>query len=140
LEALESSRKGGISNPRFREESRVFWRFPTLQGKKEQNTMAYLKEVKEIVKETFQKFNLGEESLKLFAIWQEELGGLAKHAQIGKFREGKLLVEVDNPVYMQELSAKRRSIIEKVNKRMGKRLIGEVRFRLGKTDRGRSED
>lgn len=102
--------------------------------------MAYLREVKEIVKETFQKFNLGEESQKLFAIWQEELGGLAKHAQIGKFREGKLLVEVDNPVYMQELSAKRRSIMEKVNKRMGKRFIVEVRFRLGETDRSRSED
>ncbi|NIM02619.1 DUF721 domain-containing protein [bacterium] len=102
--------------------------------------MTYLREVKEIVKEALQKFNLGEESQKLFAIWQEELGGLAKHAQIGNFREGKLLVEVDNPVYMQELSAKRRSIIEKVNKRMGKRFIVEVRFRLGKTDRSRSED
>ena len=102
--------------------------------------MTYLREVKEIVKEAFRKFNLGEESQKLFAIWQEELGGLAKHAQIRNFREGKLLVEVDNPVYMQELSARRKSIIEKVNKRMGKRFIGEVRFRLGETDRSGSED
>jgi predicted nucleic acid-binding Zn ribbon protein len=102
--------------------------------------VTYLREVKKIVKETFQKFNLGEESQKLFAIWQEELGELAKHAQIGNFREGKLLVEVDNPVYMQELSAKRKSIMEKVNKRMGKKFIVEVRFRLGKTDRSRSEN
>lgn len=102
--------------------------------------MTYLKEVKEIVKETFNKFSLGEESQKLFAIWQEELGELAKHAQIGNFREGKLVIEVDNPVYMQELSAKRKSIMERVNRRMGKRLIVEVRFRLGKIDRSRSED
>jgi len=102
--------------------------------------MKYLREVKEIVKEAFQKFNLGEESQKFFAIWEEELGGLAKHAQISAFREGRLLVEVDNPVYMQELSAKRRSIMEEVNKRMGKRFIVEVRFRLGETDRSRSED
>jgi predicted nucleic acid-binding Zn ribbon protein len=99
-----------------------------------------LKEVKEIVKETFQKFNLGEESQKLFAVWQEEVGELAKHAQIGNFREGKLVIEVDNPVYMQELSAKRKSIMDKVNKRMGKKLIAEVRFRVGRINRGRSED
>ena len=102
--------------------------------------VTYLREIKGIVKETLQKFNLGEESQKLFTVWQEEVGGLAKHAQIGNFREGKLLVEVDNPVYMQELSAKRRAIIEKVNKRMGKKFIVEVRFRPGKTDRSRSED
>jgi len=30
--------------------------------------------------------------------------------------------------------------MEEVNKRMGKRFIVEVRFRLGKTDRSRSED
>lgn len=102
--------------------------------------MRYLKEVKEIVKETFQKFNLGEESQKLFAVWQEEVGELAKHAQIGNFREGKLVIEVDNPVYMQELSAKRKSIMDKVNKRMGKKLIAEVRFRVGRINRGRSED
>jgi len=99
-----------------------------------------LREVKEIVKETFEKFNLGNESQKLFAIWQEELAELAKHAQICNFREGKLVVEVDNPVYMQELSGKKKSIIEKVNRRMGKRLIVEVRFRLGRIDRSRSED
>lgn len=102
--------------------------------------MARLREVKEIIKETFRKFNLGEESQKLFAVWQEELGALAKHAQIGSFREGKLLVEVDNPVYMQELSAKRRSIIDEVNRRMGKRFIVEVHFRLGRANRSRSEN
>lgn len=102
--------------------------------------MTYLREVKEIVKEALQKFNLGEETQKLFAIWQEELGELAKHAQIGNFREGKLLVEVDNPVYMQELSAKRKSIMERVNRRMGKKSIVEVRFRLGRMDRSKSED
>ena len=102
--------------------------------------MTYLREVKEIVKETLRKFNLSEESQRLFAIWEEELGGLAKHARIGNFREGKLVVEVDNPVYMQELSAKRKSIMERVNRRMGKRSIVEVRFRLGRIDRSRSED
>ena len=102
--------------------------------------MAYLREIKEIVRETLKKFNLGEESQKLFAVWQEELGELSKHAQIGKFREGKLVVEVDNPVYMQELSAKRKFIMDRVNKRMGKRFIVEVRFRLGKIDSSRSEN
>jgi len=102
--------------------------------------VAYLRELKEIVKETLKKFNLGEESQKLFAFWQEELGELAKHSQIGSFREGKLVVEVDNPVYMQELSAKRKSIVESVNKRMGKRFIVEVRFRLGRINRSNNAD
>ena len=102
--------------------------------------MTYLKGIKEIVAETFKKFNLGEESQKLFSIWQEELGELAKHAQIGNFREGKLVVDVDNTVYMQELSAKRKSIVDRVNRRMGKRLIMGVRFRLGRINRSISED
>jgi len=102
--------------------------------------VTYLRQIKEILKETLEKFNLSQESQKLFAIWQEELGELAKHAQIGNFREGKLVVEVDNPIYMQELSARRESIVERVNRRMGKRFIVEVRFRLGRIDRSRSEN
>jgi len=102
--------------------------------------VTYLREVKEILKETLEKFNLSQESQKLFAIWEEELGELAKHAQIGNFREGKLVVEVDNSIYMQELSARRESIVERVNRRMGKRFIVEVRFRLGRIDRSKSED
>ncbi|MFB0527001.1 MAG: DUF721 domain-containing protein [bacterium] len=112
----------------------------SIYRKRRTDTGTHLREIKEIVKETFRKFNLGEESQKLFTIWQEELGGLAKHAQIGNFREGKLLVEVDNTVYMQELSAKRKSIMERVNKKMGKRSIVEIRFRLGRMDRSKSED
>jgi len=102
--------------------------------------VTYLREVKEILKETLKKFNLDEESRKLFAIWQEELGELAKHAQIGNFAQGQLVVEVDNPVYMQELSANRKSIMERVNRRMGKRFIGEVRFRLGRIGKRKGED
>ncbi len=94
--------------------------------------MTYLREIKEILKETLEKFNLSQENQKLFTIWQEELGELAKHAQIGNFREGKLVIEVDNSIYMQELSARRESIVERVNRRMGKRFIMEVRFRLGR--------
>lgn len=102
--------------------------------------MTYLREIKDILRETLEKFNLSKESQKLFVIWQEELGELAKHAQIGNFREGKLVVEVDSSVYMQELSARRESIVERVNRRMGKRFIVGVRFRLGRIDRSRSED
>jgi len=92
----------------------------------------YLKEVREIIQDTFKKFNLDDETQRLFATWHEELGELAKHARIGSFREGNLTVEVDNPVYMQELSARRKYIIDKVNRRMGKKLIAQVRFRLGR--------
>ncbi len=102
--------------------------------------MAHLREVKEILEETLKKFNLGEDSRKLLAIWQEELGELAKHTQIGSFREGRLVVEVDNPVYMQELSARRKSIVDILNKRMGRRFIVEVRFKSGRVDRSNSAD
>jgi len=102
--------------------------------------MTGLRQIREIIEETLRKFNLCEESRKLFAIWQEELGDLAKHAQIGSYSGGRLVIEVDNPVYMQELSARRKAMIERVNRRMGKKSVVEVRFRLGRIDRGKGED
>jgi len=102
--------------------------------------VAYLREVKDILKETLEKFNLSTDSQKLLGLWREELGRLANHAQIGSLREGKLTIEVDSPVYMQELAAKRKSIMDRINEKMGQKAIVEIRFRLGRIDRGRSED
>jgi len=102
--------------------------------------VAYLREVKDILKETLEKFNLSTDGQKLLVIWQEELGRLANHAQIGTLREGKLIIKVDSPVYMQELAAMRKSIMDRINERMGEKAIVEIRFKLGRIDRGGSED
>jgi len=102
--------------------------------------VAYLREVKDILKEILEKFNLSTDSQKLLVIWREELGRLANHAQIGGLRQGKLIIEVDSPVYMQELAAKRKSIIDRINERMGQKAIVEIRFKLGRIDRGLSEN
>lgn len=102
--------------------------------------MTHLREVKDILKETLEKLNLTTDSQKLLVAWREDLGRLAKHAQIGSLREGKLVIEVDSPVYMQELATKRKSIMDRINERMGKKAIVEIRFKLGRIDRGGSED
>jgi len=102
--------------------------------------MTYLKQVKDILKETFDKFNLANDSQRLLVIWREEMGRIANHAQMSSLREGKLTIEVDSPVYMQELSAKRKPIMERINERMGRKAIVEIRFKLGKVVRGGSED
>jgi hypothetical protein len=64
--------------------------------------------------------------------WEPAVGAvIASHAQPLSLRGKKLLVQVDSPVWMQQLSMLKPELIEKVNGRMGEIMIKDITLKLG---------
>lgn len=66
--------------------------------------------------------------------WGDIVGRrVAEHARALRVDRGRLLVEVDSPVWAQELSLMRRTILREVNGRIGREAIETIHFVLGRT-------
>lgn len=69
---------------------------------------------------------------RIVGMWEETVGGvIARHAQPIGLRGRKLSVQVDSPVWMQQLSMLRPELVEKVNRALGSELIAEMVLVLG---------
>jgi len=68
----------------------------------------------------------------LCAAWARVVGeGVAERTSLKSYREGRLLVEVDSPVLLQELSGfMTRSLLEELRRTPEGRDVAEVRFCL----------
>jgi predicted nucleic acid-binding Zn ribbon protein len=64
--------------------------------------------------------------------WPRVVGHkVAVHSRAIRVDGGRLFVEVDSPVWAQELSLMKRTILRELNARIGKRAIENVHFVLG---------
>lgn len=64
--------------------------------------------------------------------WAEIVGRrVAEHARALRVDSGRLFVEVDSPVWSQELSLMKRDILRQVNERIGRKAIENIHFVLG---------
>ena len=65
--------------------------------------------------------------------WPEIVGTeVAHHAQPVSLRNGLLVVAVDHPVWLQELSRYHKPLLlQKVQQRVGKKAVRDIRFRIG---------
>jgi predicted nucleic acid-binding Zn ribbon protein len=62
-------------------------------------------------------------------IWDEVVGeNIAENTSAEKVEHGTLTVRVDNSSWRQELVFKKKEIIDKLNSRIGKKTIKEIRF------------
>ena len=62
-------------------------------------------------------------------IWNDVVGKLiSKKTRPKKVKGRKLLVEVENPVWMNELIFLKRKFINEINRRIGKRVIDDIIF------------
>lgn len=70
---------------------------------------------------------------QVFYLWPEIVGkDIALHAQPVSLRNGQLVVAVDHPVWMQELSRYHKALIlQKVQARVGAKAVREICFRIG---------
>jgi len=67
-------------------------------------------------------------------LWPEVAGErVADHARAVGFRDGVLVVEVDNPAWMNELTYLQRRFAAELNKRLGEDIVREVRLRPART-------
>ena len=64
--------------------------------------------------------------------WSEIVGRrVAEHATALRVDNGRLFVEVDSPVWSQELTLMKRKILRQINDRIGRKAIDNIHFVLG---------
>jgi predicted nucleic acid-binding Zn ribbon protein len=70
---------------------------------------------------------------QVFYLWPEIVGAEnARHAHPVSLRNGQLVVAVDHPMWLQELSRYHKSfILQKVQARIGKKAVRDICFRIG---------
>ncbi len=66
---------------------------------------------------------------KALLIWKDVVGNtIAENTSPEKVEHGILTVKADNPSWRQELIFKKHEIVEKLNLRLGKNTIREIKF------------
>ena len=64
--------------------------------------------------------------------WGDIVGRrVAEHARALRVDSGRLFVEVDSPVWSQELTLMKREILRQINDRIGREAIDNIHFVLG---------
>ena len=72
---------------------------------------------------------------RVFGLWEKTVGPvIARHAQPQAVRGKKLMLVVDSPAWMQQLSLLKPEIMEKVNSTLGKKTINDITLRLGEVE------
>jgi len=72
----------------------------------------------------------------IWELWDDEVGERIKtHTQIVGVKGDTLVVKVDNAVWMYQLVLLKGEIMEKINQRLGKTLIHNIHFKIGKLDK-----
>jgi predicted nucleic acid-binding Zn ribbon protein len=70
---------------------------------------------------------------QVFFLWPQIVGAdIARHAQPVSLRNGLLIVAVDHPVWLQELSRFHKPLLlQKVRQRIGAKAVRDIVFRIG---------
>ncbi len=69
---------------------------------------------------------------RIFSEWERTVGqGIARHARPVSLRGSKLMLVVDSPAWMQQLSLMKPEIREKLNAGLGRESVREITLRLG---------
>lgn len=78
------------------------------------------------------KLPFNPDDARIWKEWEGAVGAaIAKNAQPEWIRNGKLRVKVSDPIWLQELGFVEESIKEKLNRRLGRRAVDRIEFRLG---------
>lgn len=86
-------------------------------------------QAKDIVDNLLKKYGLTSDTYAIFNnIWDKELGKLSKKIKLIGKKDGCLLVQVDNPVYMQELRVRKKEFVNKINGHFGKKIVDNIKI------------
>jgi hypothetical protein len=76
--------------------------------------------------------NFNPEDANIWKVWEGVVGaGISKNAQPSWIKSGKLRVTVSDPIWLQELEFVAEPIREKLNKKLGRRAVEKIEFRVG---------
>ncbi|MDX1671216.1 MAG: DUF721 domain-containing protein [Balneolaceae bacterium] len=63
----------------------------------------------------------------VLSVWEEIVGErIAEQTENLHFRDGKLIIHVQNPAWRQEIHMKRYSIAQKLNQQVGEKVVKEI--------------
>ncbi|MBW1765785.1 MAG: DUF721 domain-containing protein [Deltaproteobacteria bacterium] len=75
-------------------------------------------------------FNL--DDAHIWEVWDEIVGNrIASNAQPSWIKNGRLRVKVQDPIWLQELKFAEEDIKEKLNRKLGRKAVDKIEFRLG---------
>ena len=89
--------------------------------------------IKDILKSVFEKIESGKTFTRedIEERWKEIVGEVGfKHSRPVVFRKEILSVRVDNSVWLQELSMKKRKILKGLQRELGKDKISDIQFKI----------
>ena len=90
-----------------------------------------MQELKTAIKEFLKKAGLekGVSQNKALLVWEEVVGDkVSQNTSPEKVESGTLYIKTSNPTWRQELVFKKTHIIKKLNNKLGKNTIKEIRF------------
>ncbi|MBU0573745.1 MAG: DUF721 domain-containing protein [Candidatus Margulisiibacteriota bacterium] len=68
---------------------------------------------------------------RVLSFWEKCVEGeISKHTEAIKIEKGVLSVEVDSPVWSQELTYIRFEIVDKINALHGSKVLSDIRFKV----------
>ena len=66
---------------------------------------------------------------KALNVWNEIVGEkVANHTEPDRVEHGVIIVKVSSPTWRQELYFQKKEIIQKINNKIGKKVIRDIRF------------
>ena len=98
---------------------------------REKNTLTPLKDIiSTILDDPGLPFN--PDDAFIWKVWDGVVGtAIAKNAQPLWIKEGRLRVKVADPIWLQELGFAEETIKEKLNRKLGRKAVERIEFRLG---------
>lgn len=96
-----------------------------------------LEKLGEVLKKSLKRLDLSPklEEYGVWPVWDEIVGAtIARNAQPEKIRNGTLFVKVSSSTWMQELQYMKEMISEKLNQSLGKKVVKNIFFVIGKIE------
>ena len=94
--------------------------------------MSEQKPLKEVINQMLRAYGLGDrlDEMSLVKSWEEVVGKMiAKHTSEIYFKSGILYVKLDSSTVRQELSYAKTALVEKLNRKAGKRMLTDIIFK-----------
>lgn len=90
--------------------------------------------VNNVLERVLGSLNLGlkVKQYRIWEVWNSVVGdAIARQAQPQQIRAMVLWVTVSSSTWMQQLEFMKRQIVERINDRIGEKVISDIRFRIG---------
>ena len=69
---------------------------------------------------------------KVFLAWEEAAGDAASHTNPFRFRGSTLIVEVNEPAWLTELSMRKTDIVNRLERAVGEKVVEDIKFEIKK--------